>query len=173
MVLHQRLRRVPGPLPELTDGAEAGLEFAAVLRAHGAMLSRIAAAYESRAAQRKDLLQEMALALWRALPTVRDGAAIKAFVARVAHNRAVNHVLNERRAGQSTTLDEDIADPRACPESEAASGEDHAQLLAAVRRLPMNLRQVVTLALEDLSHGEIAGVLGITVNNVDVRLVAK
>jgi RNA polymerase sigma factor (sigma-70 family) len=134
------------------------------------MLARIAGAYESRAAQRQDLLQEMALAIWRALPSVRDGAAVKAFVARVAHNRAVNHVVSERRAGRSSDLDEDLPDPRACPEIQAASGQDHAQLLAAVRRLPMGLRQVVTLALEDLSHAEIAGALGITINNVDVRL---
>jgi DNA-directed RNA polymerase specialized sigma24 family protein len=34
----------------------------------------------------------------------------------------------------------------------------------------VNYRQVMTLALEDLTPGEIAAVLGVTENNVAVRL---
>jgi RNA polymerase sigma-70 factor (ECF subfamily) len=40
----------------------------------------------------------------------------------------------------------------------------------AIRGLSIPFRQVITLALEDLSHGEIAAVLGISENNVAVRM---
>ncbi len=43
-------------------------------------------------------------------------------------------------------------------------------LLAAIRALPVNYRQVITLALEDLAPAEIAAVLGVTENNIAVRL---
>ena len=43
-------------------------------------------------------------------------------------------------------------------------------MLAAIRALPVNYRQVITLALEDMTPVEIAAVLGVTENNVAVRL---
>ena len=43
-------------------------------------------------------------------------------------------------------------------------------LVAAIRALPVNYRQAITLALEDLTPPEIAIVLGVTENNVAVRL---
>ena len=39
-----------------------------------------------------------------------------------------------------------------------------------MRTLPLGQRQVLTLALEGLSHGEIAEVVGITPENAAVRL---
>jgi RNA polymerase sigma factor (sigma-70 family) len=134
------------------------------------MLSRIAAAYEARPSQREDLCQEIAMALWRALPRFRGEASMKTFAAQIAHNRSVNHVIAQRRDGRLTDLDERLADPRACPEERTAQEHARARLLAAVRSLPLGLRQVVTLALEDFSHAEIAAMLGLSVNNVDVRL---
>ena len=41
--------------------------------------------------------------------------------------------------------------------------------MKAVRELKLSQRQVVTLALEGFSHGEIADMLGITENNATVR----
>ena len=41
---------------------------------------------------------------------------------------------------------------------------------AAVQRLPLAYRETVMLMLEDLSHAEIAEILGISESNVAVRL---
>ena len=41
---------------------------------------------------------------------------------------------------------------------------------AAVRELPLGLRQVVVLTLEGLSNAEVADVVGISENNVAVRM---
>lgn len=141
-----------------------------VLADHGGLLSRIAATYEARPAQRKDLMQEIAVAIWRALPGFREEASLRSFVARIAHNRSVNHVLSQRRDGRLTDLDERIADPGRGPEQETTARQERDRLLAAVRGLPLAQRQVVTLALEGFSHAEIASALGVAVNTVDVRL---
>jgi RNA polymerase sigma factor (sigma-70 family) len=42
--------------------------------------------------------------------------------------------------------------------------------MSAIQSLPLAHRQIIVLMLEDLSHAEIAEVLGITENNVAVRL---
>jgi RNA polymerase sigma-70 factor (ECF subfamily) len=51
-----------------------------------------------------------------------------------------------------------------------ATGQQGQRLLDAIQRLPVSLRQVVTLALEGLSYAEIGDVLGISETNVGARL---
>ncbi|HEU4669790.1 MAG TPA: sigma-70 family RNA polymerase sigma factor [Dyella sp.] len=144
--------------------------FAEVLQAHAGLISRIAASYEADPALRDDLLQEIALALWRALPGWRGEAGLRTFVARIAHNRGASHVLGERRRPRLGALTPELADPGIAPEQRAHALQQGARLQAAVRALPLALRQAVTLALEGFSHAEIADALGIRVNAVDVRL---
>ena len=144
--------------------------FAALLDAHGGLLARIAASYEADPALRDDLLQDIAMALWRALPNWRGEASVKTFVARVAHNRCVTHVVARTRKPHAAELDESVAATSATPDEHAHRDQQRSRLQVAVRALPLGLRQAVTLALEGFDHRDIADALGITVNSVDVRL---
>jgi RNA polymerase sigma-70 factor (ECF subfamily) len=137
---------------------------------HGAALSRLAAAYASDAADRDDLLQDILFALWRALPSFRGECTERAFVLRVAHNRALTH-RHRRRTPLPLEAAERIADPAPDPGAQADSSQRHARLMTAVRILPPAPRQVAMLYLEGLSNLEIAEVLGITANNVGIRLM--
>ncbi|MBC7973529.1 MAG: sigma-70 family RNA polymerase sigma factor, partial [Myxococcales bacterium] len=74
--------------------------FTQLLREHGGLLSRIAACYEARPSERADLSQEIAMAIWRALPRFRGASSLRTFVARIAHNRGVSHVIAQRRDGR-------------------------------------------------------------------------
>ncbi len=144
--------------------------FTQLLREHGGLLARIAACYEARPSERADLSQEIAMAIWRALPRFRGASSLRTFVARIAHNRGVSHVIVQRRDGRVDPLDEAMPDPQAGPQAVTEREQRRAALMAAVRRLPLAQAQVVSLVLEDFSHAEIADVLGISVNHVDVRL---
>ncbi len=62
-------------------------DFESVVDTYGPALRRLASAWERDAAAREDLLQEILLALWRALPRFRGECSEKTFVFRVAHNR--------------------------------------------------------------------------------------
>lgn len=142
----------------------------AVLQEYGGLLSRIAAAYEADESLRDDLCQDIALALWRALPNWRGDASMKTFVAKVAHNRAASHVLVQTRRPMTSAISEDMPDPGRGPAAHTERVLDAVRLRNAVRSLPLSLRQPVTLALEDFSHKEIADTLGISADNVAVRL---
>jgi RNA polymerase sigma-70 factor (ECF subfamily) len=144
--------------------------FAALLHEHAGLLSRIAASYEADPSLRDDLLQDIALALWRALPAWRGEASLKTFVARVAHNRGASHVIGQTRRRPTQALGEDLADPMHGPEAHAQAEQKRRRLQDAVRTLPLTLRQAVTLALEGFSQQDIAVALGISANNVAVRL---
>ena len=135
----------------------------------GASLGRLASSYESRPHACEDLLQDIRLAIWTALPRFRGDASLRTFIFRIAHNRALTHVWRRKKAGQSEEPD-DVVDVRENPEASAIQTTNRVRLVEAIRGLPIPFRQVITLALEDLSHGEIATVLGISENNVAVRM---
>ena len=136
----------------------------------GVSLARLASSYEYLPQAREDLLQEIRLALWTALPKFRGDCSLRTFVYRIAHNRAMTHLW--RRKVQPVTEEEppDVTDPKANPERSAIQNANHAKLMAAIRKLPLPFRQVITMTLEELPQSEIAAVLGISENNVAVRL---
>ena len=77
--------------------ARANHDIERVLRAHAAALARLAASYEARPALREELLQDIAFALWRALPSFRHEASEKTFVMRIATNRCLNALRDSGR----------------------------------------------------------------------------
>lgn len=139
--------------------------------AHAGAVGRLAASYERDAGRRQDLVQDIWLALWQALPGFRGDCAERTFVLRIAHNRAVTHIQHwRRRATEPLAEDAPVADRGPDPERAAGDRQRQQQLRAAVAVLPLGLRQVLVLRLEGLSHREIADVLGLSENNVAVRL---
>jgi RNA polymerase sigma factor (sigma-70 family) len=141
-----------------------------IVRLYEPALRRLAGSYETNPAQREDLVQDMLFALWRALPRFRGESSERTFVYRVAQNRALSHLLRRRPALDALEEAEAAPDPRPGPEQLASDAQRRAALWAALRRLPLGPRQVLTLALEELPLREIAEILGITENNAAVRL---
>jgi RNA polymerase sigma-70 factor (ECF subfamily) len=149
------------------------VQFDRILRQHGPAISRLASSYEAVASEREELAQDIALAIWQALPHFRRECSERTFVFRIAHNRGLSHAWGRRPVHQPLDeLDESDqpVDPRPHPEDEAAHLHARARLASAIRSLPLIHRQTIVLMLEDLSHAEMAEVLGITENNVAVRL---
>ena len=136
---------------------------------HGNALVRLAWGYTNNAADHDDLLQDILVAIWRALPRFRGESSERTFVFRVAHNRGITFA-SRRRVHDSLDQHAGIADPRPGPDEQVARATEHARLIAAVRTLPQTLRDTVMLRLEDCSISEIAAVLNVTENNVSVRL---
>ena len=140
-----------------------------IIKSQGAGLARVALSYEYDSALREDLLQDILIAIHRALPGLREDASLPAFVFRIAHNRGVTHALRRRAARLAASVHEE-PEPVGTPEGLLIESDRALRLQAAVRRLPLPYRQVVTLVLEDLSHAEIAEALGLTLSNVAVRV---
>ena len=141
-----------------------------LLKEYGPGLSRLAASYEFLVHVREDLLQDIRLALWTALPGFRGECSLRTFVYRIAHNRGLTHVYRRRRQLAESEEPDEFIDPKSNPESSAIQNAMHDRLAQAIRSLPVAYRQVITMSLEGLSHAEIALVLGISESNVAVRL---
>lgn len=140
------------------------------MAANGPALARLAGSYTNTASDRDDLLQEIALAIWQALPRFRGECSERTFLFRIAHNRAIAHLA--RRRSQMPGLGDEMEAPDPAPDPEAGLAlEQRAERLRrAIHRLPVGYRQVVTLTLEGLGYGEISEVLGISEGNVGARL---
>lgn len=136
------------------------------------LLRRLAAGYARQTGDQEDLVQEMVIALWKALPRWRGQTALsqKAFVARVAQYTALQWL----RARPPLHADESVLETIAClqarPDAQAEAGQRQTSLLSAVRQLPDGQRECVLLVLEGFDHGQIADILGVAINTVDQRL---
>lgn len=133
-------------------------------------LWRLAGSFEFDVSRREDLLQDMLLAVWRALPKLDDPGRLDAYVFRIARNRAVSHVAGQAHLPRADRWTEDLPHSRGCPYAEAEGSERLERLRRAVNGLPLGQREAVTLFFEGLSHAEIAEILDISVNNVAVRI---
>ena len=134
------------------------------------MLVRFAASFERNRHERDDLVQDIMLAVWQALPGFRGEASLKTFIIGVAHRRCASHVMRAVSRPRHEELDEHWIDDRPGPDMAAGRNQQQGRLLAALRQLPAGQRQLVLLALEGMRYDEIAALLGISENNVGVRL---
>src|SRR6187549_1994469 len=83
--------------------------YAAAAAAFGPALERLARAYERDPDKRRDLLQEIHVALWRSLARFDGRCSLRTWVYRVAHNTAISRVVRPR-AGAPTlvAIDQDL-----------------------------------------------------------------
>ena len=141
-----------------------------VTQEYGEALARVVYAYEADAELRRDLSQEIHLALWRSLATFNGRCSLRTWVYRVAHNVATSHVVRQTKGksvGAFLTLDE--AEARAGME-DVERVADRAQalsrLFALIQQLDLLDRQVIMSYLEGLDAESIAEITGLSAANV-------
>ena len=139
------------------------------LAENGRGISRLAGAYAKTPAEREDLEQDIALALWRALPTFRNESTLKTFAYKVARYCCFRHLRRRKDLGEPTDP-QTIADPNACIESAVLRADQRARIEQALGDLPGTLESVLTMHLGGSSYAQIAEALGISERNVSVRL---
>lgn len=124
--------------------------------------------YEHDSDARNDLFQEIVLQLWRSFPSFRGEAKITTWMYRIALNTAISGFRKQTRLVKTEDLQEvhmNISDSWADDRE-----EDFQKLQWAVRQLPEIERAMIMMALEEVPYDEIAETIGITQNNVRVRM---
>ena len=126
--------------------------------------------YEADPTLREDLMQQIFLAVWQALPSYRADASLKTFIARIAQNRAISFVAKQVRQPPTTEMPEILEADGPDPEQSAIEASERRRLFEATRQLPLPQRQVIILVLEGFSYAEIAEMLEIAPNALALRL---
>jgi RNA polymerase sigma factor (sigma-70 family) len=134
-----------------------------------APIRRLAWSYTRGGTEGDDLMQEIAMALWTALPRFRGESSERTWVYRVAHNTAISYLAGQRRRAEREQNAPVPTEP-ATPETEALRRESQRRLWEAIRELPLSDRQIVVLYLEEMSAAEIEAVTGFSAGSIATRL---
>lgn len=157
-------------ISKTSDRAAIEQRFDRILAVHSAAFRRLAATYTRTESDRDDLLQEIAIAIWKALPGFRGECSERTFAFRIAQNRSIAFLARAQSRGCTSSGQIDVPDPAPTVEAGIVQAQRATRLKRAVQRLPLPYQQVVALLLEGLDYAEIAEVLGISETNVGVRL---
>jgi len=140
--------------------------------AYGPALERLARAYEADPDRRRDLLQEIHIALWRSLAGFDGRCSLRTWVYRVAHNTATSQVIR-RRTNAPTLVSLDEVEAMPADDNghlEAAQQQAMQQILTLVRTLAPLDRQVILLYLEGMDAAAIGDVTGLSSGNVATKV---
>jgi RNA polymerase sigma-70 factor, ECF subfamily len=140
---------------------------------HGSSVMKVARAYTLTGEECQDLAQEILLQAWRSLPKFEGKASAATWFYRVALHTAMNWHRKDkpRRSRQQPLLElQVLATERVNSAEQAQQREIVEQLYNAIHQLPKTDAALVLLYLDELSYREISDVLGISENNVGVKL---
>lgn len=156
--------------PEYKQLKSNPVKFEQVLETYGDSLWRLTLVYEQEYNRRKDLYQEILVAIWKALPNFEQRSSIKTYVFRIAQNRGITYRNRSTRRDIFKRLDVEPGSEYPGPEDRLIRHEEHNLLSKTISRLSFSLRQVIILHIEGQSNKEISDILGVSENNVAVRL---
>ncbi|MFN3716390.1 MAG: RNA polymerase sigma factor [Thiobacillus sp.] len=135
------------------------------------VLYRIAYAWCHEAALADDLVQDTLSRAWSRRAQLRDPDALKAWAVSIMHHCWMDHLRSRRDFDDVEDWQDTLASPADTPEACCDREQVIACVRAAVARLPLGQRQVLTLVdLEEFSYAEVAHALGIPVGTVMSRL---
>jgi RNA polymerase sigma-70 factor, ECF subfamily len=137
---------------------------------YGDALDRLVRAYELDSEKRRDLLQEIHLALWRSFEKFEGRCSLRTWVYRIAHNIATSHVIRQHRANSRLVSLEEIDTIAQQSDAHAADRLDLERLLQLIHQLNPPDRELMLLYLEDLDAGAIGEIMGISAVNVRSKI---
>jgi RNA polymerase sigma factor (sigma-70 family) len=142
-------------------------EFITLLNQHQKIVHKVCNLYMDRHSDREDLFQEITLQAWKAYGNFRGDAKFSTWLYRVALNTAITFFRKEKRKPDiySTDIVPDRTDDTYDPIEEQVKA-----MYAAIGELSKIDKAIVMLYLEDYSYNEIGEMMGITANNVAVKM---
>ena len=133
-------------------------------------LSRLARGYEADPEKRRDLLQEIHLALWRSLEGFDARCSLRTWVYRVAHNAGATYIARQKRGRSQMLVGLEELEAVALP----AGHSDEAVVLDQITELIQSLkpldRQVILSYLEGMDAAAIGELTGLSAGNVATKV---
>ena len=130
---------------------------------------RIALSYEADPGLRRDLVQDIFLAIWQALDSFRGDASLKTFIAAIAQKRSISHVTRRAREPRQEALPDQLVSAALSPDEVAVQNDMKKHLVSSIQELPLPQREAMVLCFEGFSYGEMGDVLGISANAAMLR----
>ena len=141
-------------------------QFELLVREHKRTIYTVCYMFSHNKTEVDDLFQEVLIRLWNGFDHYEGRSSARTWVYRVALNTAINQDKKERRRIETVPLTVDI-NPF---EADDPKSQQVRKLHDLISQLELIDRSLVLLWLEGISYDEIGAIIGITPNNVGVRL---
>ena len=142
-------------------------EFISLLNQHQKIVYKVCNLYMDRHSEREDLFQEITLQAWKAYGNFRGDAKFSTWLYRVALNTAITFFRKEKKKPSVYSMD---VIPDQTEDNNDPVEEQVRAMYAAIGELSKIDKAIVMLYLEDYSYIEIGEMMGITANNVAVKM---
>lgn len=142
-------------------------EFAQIVLENKRRIYTVCYMFSKDADEVNDLFQEILINLWKGLQSFGGDKFLSTWVWRVSLNTCINWSKKQKRALEKVPLDVNIN----LFEDMDEDSMQIRQLYDRINRLGYIDRSIILMWLENLSYDEIGSILGITANNVSVKLV--
>lgn len=149
------------------DSHEGG--FVELVDTHQGLIHKVCILYETEHDAREDLFQEIVLQLWKSFPSFRGDSKVTTWMYRIALNTAISALRKYKRKPFTEDIKEYHFNISEQHDNEAQK-ENLQKLQWAIRQLPEIERGMMLMALDEIPYEEIAETIGITQNNVRVRM---
>ncbi|MDR3297390.1 MAG: sigma-70 family RNA polymerase sigma factor [Prevotellaceae bacterium] len=142
-------------------------EFMAAVEQHQRLIYKVCYVYATSKDNLNDLYQEVMVNLWKAFPRFRGECKLSTWMYRIGLNTCVSFLRKSRRMPEVVPLSVDI---EALADSDASDAAQLRELYQMISRLSQLERALILLWLEEKSYQEMAEIVGISRDNVAVRL---
>ncbi|NSL87680.1 sigma-70 family RNA polymerase sigma factor [Chitinophaga sp. Mgbs1] len=144
--------------------------FLTVLQAHKGIIYKIANAYCQEAENRKDLIQEITVQLWKSFDHYDSRYRYSTWIYRIALNTAISFFRKERRRRHAAELPPDDILEWADTDDRRETDDRLRQLQLFIAELKEMDKALLLLYLEEKSQREIAEITGLSETNVSTRI---
>ncbi|MGA2956669.1 MAG: sigma-70 family RNA polymerase sigma factor [Thermodesulfobacteriota bacterium] len=119
-----------------------------------------------------DLIQETFIRIQENLDSVREPAKISSWIFRIAYHLCQDHFRTLKKSSSHEEIHDGLVDLQETPVQKKLEQSEMSQCVQdQLNLLPESQRSAIIFAdVMDFSHQEIADILGLTVENVKVRL---
>jgi RNA polymerase sigma-70 factor (ECF subfamily) len=143
-------------------------QFLKYITTHKALIYKVCHTFEPDTERQRDLFQDIILNLWKAFPNFKAQSKWTTWAYRIALNVAIT----QRRKPQISTseLDEGVYEHLSDSVFDESKEIRLNALYKAINHLNEVEKALILLYLDDVSYSEIAEIIGITENNIGVKL---
>jgi len=146
--------------------------FSSIMEDNKQRILRICRIYAYDNEDQKDLYQEVAMNIWKSLPSYRKESSIDTWVYRVSLNVSMQYAFKTQKSKQNRVHIEgiNIHDENADLHNDLETMEKKKRMYECISKLTYAEKSLILLFLEDLPYKSISDVKGISENHVAVKL---
>ncbi len=134
------------------------------------VIHKVCNIYCHNSEEKKDLMQEITLQLWKSFPNFKEKSKFSTWMYRIALNTAVTNIRKSKRSPLWETLSdkqEEVIEKEEMPNLD----ESINKLYKAIAKLNEIEKGIILLYLEKKTYAEIGEIMGLSEKNISVKIV--